>query len=262
MRITLILCVALILQGSPPGGVGSTKGSEMRSRPGAVQAAERPAPSRPAPKPQTRPQPSPAARPQPKPAPRPQPRPAPKPQARPAVRPQSSPAPAPTPQPTPAPTPAPAPSSNGAPSEYDRRLLDLTNQVRVGSGLNPLIWNDRLGAAAMGHTQNMLAQHDADGLPALDHMLNGESPTDRARAAGYAGSVGENLYFMWMSRDDGFRIYPDGAIEAWLGSPGHRANMLDPRWREMGAGIVVDQNPIRGGRTGTYTQLFGDGAGR
>lgn len=125
-----------------------------------------------------------------------------------------------------------------------------------------MIWNDRLGAAAMGHTRNMLAQHDADGSPALDHMLNGKSPTDRARAAGYVDSVGENLYFMWMSRDDGFRIYPDGAIEAWLGSPGHRANMLDPRWREMGAGIVVDQNPVLGGRRGTYTQLFGDGGGR
>jgi len=270
MKTILKLFVALIFCGSTCSVAALARGPATPPNPRPASAAKlppRPAARpqlKPAPKPQPRPAPKPQPRPAPKPRPKPAPRPAPKPQPKPAPKPAPRPQPKPQPQPQPKPGPtAPSPPiQGGAPSALDQRLLDLTNQVRAGSGLNPLSWNNRLAAAATGHTLNMLAQSDGNGFPNLDHVLDGRTPQDRARTAGYGGGVGENIYFMWLTDDDGVAIYPEGAIQAWLNSPGHRANLLDPRWREMGAGIVIGGNPVLGGRMGTYTQLFGDGSSR
>ncbi|HET7474716.1 MAG TPA: CAP domain-containing protein, partial [Dermatophilaceae bacterium] len=47
-----------------------------------------------------------------------------------------------------------------------------------------------------------------------------------------AGTAAENL-----SRAS---VSPREVIDAWLGSPGHRANLLDPELKEIGVGCVVD----------------------
>jgi uncharacterized protein YkwD len=45
-------------------------------------------------------------------------------------------------------------------------------------------------------------------------------------------AVGENL--LWSSPD----VDPAGALKLWMQSPEHRANMLNPRWREIGVSAV------------------------
>ena len=51
--------------------------------------------------------------------------------------------------------------------------------------------------------------------------------------AGYRSwSVGENL--LWSSPG----VDPARALDLWMGSPEHRANILNPRWREIGIGAV------------------------
>ena len=45
-------------------------------------------------------------------------------------------------------------------------------------------------------------------------------------------SVGENL--LWSSPD----VRPAGALDMWMNSPEHRANILTPRWREVGISAV------------------------
>jgi hypothetical protein len=53
------------------------------------------------------------------------------------------------------------------------------------------------------------------------------------RPAGYRSwSAGENLLF------NSAPITANDAIQAWLASPHHRENMLDPSWREVGIGSV------------------------
>ena len=69
----------------------------------------------------------------------------------------------------------------------------------------------------------------------------------------------------WHIRQDGIRYMaaaeniaqgqPDSAavVAAWMNSPGHRANILNPNLRKLGVGIVRDSRGVP-----TWTQLFTD----
>ena len=88
----------------------------------------------------------------------------------------------------------------------------------------------------------------------------GQTPLARMRAVGYISSsrvgyeVGENI--AWGTRR---LATPRAIVAAWMASPGHRANILDPRYRETGIG--VSPHPPRAlahGQPGAiYTQDFG-----
>jgi uncharacterized protein YkwD len=106
-------------------------------------------------------------------------------------------------------------------------LADL-NQIRVEHGLVPLTLNARLSAAATQHSADMLAKgyfaHDsADGTSFESRLTHYYAPL----SYGY-WSVGENLIWSTGSLDAA------RALELWMQSPEHRANILLPRWREIG----------------------------
>jgi hypothetical protein len=71
---------------------------------------------------------------------------------------------------------------------------------------------------------------------------------DRATRAGYRWKlIGENIA-------SGQRT-PEEAVASWLDSPGHCANLMNPRFTEMGAAYAV--NPQNDNRTAFWTQVFG-----
>jgi uncharacterized protein YkwD len=132
--------------------------------------------------------------------------------------------------------------------------LCLLNRERRSRGMRKLRLNKRLSRAARGHAVDMVREdyfaHDS---------RNGQSFVDRIRSAGYlsnAGSwfVGENL--AWGS---GNRSTPRQIVRAWMNSPGHRANILQRRFREIGVGIVGGA-PVRissSSTAATYATDFG-----
>jgi uncharacterized protein YkwD len=76
------------------------------------------------------------------------------------------------------------------------------------------------------------------------------------RAAGYSlpgAWVGENLH--WGTEAN---ATPVKAVEGWMKSPGHRANILRPEFTEVGVGVAYEA-PINGshGRSAVYTTDFG-----
>jgi uncharacterized protein YkwD len=133
--------------------------------------------------------------------------------------------------------------------------LCLINRERAAHGERALVTNTRLEAAAQGHSNSMVADDY------FEHVApNGLTPLARVRAAGYlrnprAGyAIGENIACgtLWLAT-------PQSIVSAWMNSPGHRANILNPRYRETGIG-VSPQAPASqsGGQSGaTYTQDFG-----
>ncbi len=130
--------------------------------------------------------------------------------------------------------------------------LCLVNGQRTSRGLGALTRNGRLDAAARRHSSDMVERrYFAHRSP------EGRQPADRIRAAGYLTSatawvVGENL--AWGTYD---RATPRAIVKAWMGSPGHRANMLDRRYREIGLGVAAG-NPVLGNDAGaTYATTFG-----
>lgn len=119
------------------------------------------------------------------------------------------------PTPTPQPPPAPVPS--------DGALFDETNLARQQNGLPPLQADPRLMRAAADYAALMNARQT------LSHDIDGKTLQIRVNAVNYPwSSIGENIAA-------GQRT-PRDAVNAWLKSPGHRANLLNPRFTQVGVG--------------------------
>ncbi|QGZ41552.1 uncharacterized protein YkwD [Pseudoduganella flava] len=105
----------------------------------------------------------------------------------------------------------------------------------------PLQRNPALDTAALAHSEDMAR------LRYFSHVeKNGSVVGDRARKAGYAWRViGENIA-------SGQRTAQE-AVDGWLDSPGHCANIMNAAFAEMGIGYAV--NPQRG--TLYWTQVLG-----
>lgn len=116
-------------------------------------------------------------------------------------------------------------------TEMEQQILEWTNQERAKASAPPLKWNNRLALAARLHSDEMAKQKD------LNHQLKGEPAfTERLSERGARfSSAAENVG------------YADSAEElqsGWMHSPGHRANLLNPAYTEMGVGIVRAGNRL------------------
>jgi len=115
-------------------------------------------------------------------------------------------------------------------SQYDAELLQLTNTERQNAGLPALTLSSQLGQAAQNHAEDMATNNyfSHDGL-------NGSQPWDRAKAAGYNYSyVGENIYAGLSTAT--------AVIKGWMNSQGHRENILNPNYTEIGFGYAYNQS--------------------
>jgi uncharacterized protein YkwD len=136
----------------------------------------------------------------------------------------------------------PIPTVSGALSPQEQLIVDLVNEQRQQVGLAPLTVDSKLVEAAQIQSADMAK------LGVMAHVLPGSAlpaPQDRARYVGYNYSyLGENIAFN----------FPDdnSVMTAWMNSPEHRANILDPSFTEIGVGIAFDSQgePY-------YTQEFG-----
>ena len=133
--------------------------------------------------------------------------------------------------------------------------LCLVNRQRVIRGERPLSLNGQLERTAQGHSEDM-AFHDY-----FEHSgARGDTLLSRMRAAGYLFSarigyeIGENIGWgtLWLAT-------PRAMVAAWMASPGHRANILDPRFRDTAIGISPrpPSSLARGQAGAIYTQDFG-----
>lgn len=120
-----------------------------------------------------------------------------------------------------------------------RAILALVNDPRSRAGCQPLHWDDRLATAAAGHSADM-ANRDY-----FDHISpDGQTPWDRAHAAGYPRPGGENI----AAGNDTF----DATMTQWMASPSHRANILNCKFVAVGVG-EADGGSLRH----YWTQMFG-----
>jgi uncharacterized protein YkwD len=162
--------------------------------------------------------------------------------------PGSTPARAPPPAPAPEPEPETRPTGPGdlvdEVTAMEDAVTGLTNAERAAAGrtgedCGELPTDGRLRIAARGHSQDMAA----NGY--FDHTgRDGRSPFDRMRDAGYPDPSGENIAY-------GYRT-PAEVVAGWMGSDGHRENLLSCSHRAIGVGLAFDPD----GRA-YWTQNFG-----
>ena len=127
--------------------------------------------------------------------------------------------------------------------------LCLINKERTKRGVPALKSERRLVKAAGGHSRDMVRRgYFAHESP------EGKDPGDRIAATGYRFSTwGENI--AWGGGKAGT---PASIVRSWMGSPGHRANILNAAFKHSGIGVAVGEpDPQRSGfAAATYTQVF------
>ena len=127
----------------------------------------------------------------------------------------------------------------------------LLNEERAAHGLDPVQENGALTRASLAYSQRLVAEsffaHEAP---------DGTDVVDRLTLSGYirpssGWEVGENL--AWAQ---GVLASPRNVVNAWMASPGHKANVLTRSYREIGIGIVLG-TPTAGSDGSTFTTNFG-----
>ncbi|MDP3973494.1 MAG: CAP domain-containing protein [Candidatus Daviesbacteria bacterium] len=124
-----------------------------------------------------------------------------------------------------------------------QRLIELTNIERQKAGLPPISENSALDQAAALKAQNMFSENYwAHFAP------SGKSPWDFISSSGYKFVyAGENLAKNFYSSDD--------VVVAWMNSPTHRDNLLNPKYKDIG--IAVVNGTLDGQQTTLIVQMFG-----
>jgi uncharacterized protein YkwD len=134
--------------------------------------------------------------------------------------------------------------------------LCLLNQERTARGLDPLAPSATLDRAAVAYARDMVARRF------FDHVSpGGGTMLDRIKAAGWvpAGSwtAGENI--AWGT---GALATPAAIVDGWMHSPGHRANILNGAYGQVGIGIAAGAPQAGLDDAGTYVNDFTSGGAK
>jgi uncharacterized protein YkwD len=103
--------------------------------------------------------------------------------------------------------------------------LTRINSLRAQAGAKPLALNTALNTAAQAFANDMATYRY------FSHTgRDGSTPGKRITAAGYNWQTyGENIAYGYSDWNK--------TITAWMNSPGHRANLLNSRFKEIGLGV-------------------------
>jgi uncharacterized protein YkwD len=107
----------------------------------------------------------------------------------------------------------------------EQELFRMINRDRAQAGVTELQWNEWLAQAARKHAEEM-ARRDQ-----LSHQFPGE-PGLRDRIAA------TSLRFDASAENIAFGPTPDEINEDWMHSPGHRANILEPKYNAIGVAVM------------------------
>lgn len=133
-----------------------------------------------------------------------------------------------------------------AQADFESEVIELVNIEREARKLHPLSYSQELTVAARRHSQDMGDQNY------FDHTsLDGREFYERITDVGYDyQTCGENIAAGYTT--------PAAVVEGWMNSDGHRANILDPDYCDIGVGYAaVDGSDFYH----YWTQDFGRRAG-
>ena len=121
-------------------------------------------------------------------------------------------------------------------SEYEKKVVELVNAERAKYGLSALTLNAELSAVARAKSQDM---KDKNYFSHTSPTYG--SPFEMMKSFGIKyKTAGENIAY-------GYRT-PEAVVNGWMNSEGHRANILNSSYKEIGVGYVASGN--------YWTQMF------
>lgn len=119
---------------------------------------------------------------------------------------------------------------------FEREVIRLVNQARAQNGLKPLTEHWELSRVARYKSQDMVDRRYFD-----HNSPTYGTPFQMIRAFGLTfRTAGENIAY-------GART-PQAVVDMWMNSPGHRANILNSAYTQIGVGYIAQGN--------YWTQMF------
>ncbi|MEU4090657.1 sigma-70 family RNA polymerase sigma factor [Streptomyces aureus] len=117
------------------------------------------------------------------------------------------------------------PQTQAAPTTTVAQVVALVNKERAAAGCGPVTEDPQLEDAAQAHSDDMAARDF------FEHTNpDGADPGQRITAAGYHWSTyGENIAMGQQT--------PAAVMNSWMNSPGHRANILNCSFKNIGVGV-------------------------
>ena len=144
-------------------------------------------------------------------------------------------APKPSESVTPTPSASTTPTSDSGSvsvdnQSFEQQVLELVNEQRAAIGLSPLTLSTELSNAARAKSQDM-----SDNNYFSHTSPSYGSPFDMLKSFGISYSTaGENIAMGYAT--------PQAVMNAWMNSAGHRANILNSSFTQIGIGYVADGN--------------------
>lgn len=128
------------------------------------------------------------------------------------------------------------PQTDTTVASYEQQVIDKVNEIRVQNGLKKLTANWELSRVARYKSQDM---HDKKYFSHTSPTYG--SPFTMMKNFGISyRTAGENIAM-------GYRT-PEAVVNGWMNSSGHRANILNANYTQIGVGYVADGN--------YWTQMF------
>jgi len=140
-------------------------------------------------------------------------------------------------------------------NELENQIHVLVNAERTSQGLQPLQYDTQLADIAREHSKDMAVNNY------FSHTnLEGQGPTERAKAAGYdcyknygsyyTDGIAENIMQNWLYSSKTIEPIPkynwktqseiaSSTVEGWMNSPGHRSNILNSNYDKEGIGVAI-----------------------
>lgn len=134
--------------------------------------------------------------------------------------------------------------------QVQRTVLCLVNRERTSRGLKRLRSSSKLAKAAAGHSRDMVRRSY------FDHVSpSGGTMQDRIKPTGWFSGARSFAFAENLAWGSGQLGSPKRIVEGWMNSAGHRRNILNRRYRELGVGVAVGTPENDDGAT--YTTNFG-----
>jgi len=126
-------------------------------------------------------------------------------------------------------------NNNGTPSNnIEAEVHRLVNLHRTGMSLPVLEWNETIANECRQHSQEM----------ANAHTINHDGFNERIN------KIGETISWSWAGENVAYNYSAQGAVTAWLNSPGHKSN-IESNSNLTGVGVAFDEDSVM-----YFTQIF------
>ncbi|HSF91949.1 MAG TPA: CAP domain-containing protein [Paracoccaceae bacterium] len=165
----------------------------------------------------------------------------------------------------------PLPTAKPDQQVFGKSVLYFTNRARCDAGLQAMDFDSSLTAMSATHSDNMAAEKLMSHKTSArgQQTLAKRKRAFRVRASSVAENIGQNYVYAIAkhsirtgAKDCAFTYAATGAtvprhsyammaqavVEQWLGSSGHRANIMTPQFDRMGAGFAIAPEPQTCGR--------------